>query len=98
MSDHQLCRLSVSDGELELAGPPAALRALGRQLRQYGAQPLDVAISGGSVVQEVTCGPLLVSLPDAITLHVSGGHEYLDILWEALDGVAHLSETADDRA
>jgi hypothetical protein len=96
MSDHRLCRLSVGDGELELAGPPAALRALGRRLRQC-AEPLEVAVSGGSVVQEVTGGPLLVSLRDVTTLHVSGGHEYLDILWDALDGVAHLSETADDR-
>jgi hypothetical protein len=96
MSDYRLCRLSVSDGELELAGPPAALRALGRRLRRH-ADPLEVVISGGSVVQEVTGGPLLVSLRDATTLHVSGAHEYLDILWDALDGVAHLSETADDR-
>ncbi|AEV87010.1 hypothetical protein ACWT_5993 [Actinoplanes sp. SE50] len=97
MGDHQLCRLSVNDGELELAGPPAALRALSQRLRQSGATPLEVAIAGGSVVQEVTGGPLLVGLRDATTLHVSGGREYLDILWDGLDGVAHLAEAADDR-
>ncbi|MEO3927677.1 hypothetical protein ABGB07_27975 [Micromonosporaceae bacterium B7E4] len=96
MSDHRHCRLSVSDGELELAGPPTALRALGRRLRQH-AEPSEVGITGGSVAQEVTSGPLLVSLRGTTTLHLSGGHEYLDIIWDALDGVAEQAETADDR-
>ncbi|MFI7650990.1 hypothetical protein ACIBTZ_33750 [Micromonospora sp. NPDC049460] len=96
MDDYRRCRLSVSDGELELAGPPAALRALGRLLREH-AEPFDVAITGGAVGQEVTAGPLLVSLQGGTTLHFSGGREYLDIIWDALDGVAEQAETADDR-
>ncbi|MGA4683376.1 Imm32 family immunity protein [Micromonospora sp. AB353] len=97
MDDHRCCRLSVSGGELELAGPPAALRALGRLLRQH-PEPFEVAITGGVVSQEATAGPLLVSLQGGTTLHFSGGREYLDILWDGLDGVAEQAETADDRA
>ncbi|BCB76923.1 hypothetical protein GCM10022251_76300 [Phytohabitans flavus] len=45
----------------------------------------------------MTSGPLLVSLKGTTTLHFSGGPEYLGIIWDALDGVAELAETADDR-
>jgi hypothetical protein len=96
MDDHRRCRLSVSDGELELAGPPGALRALGRLLRRR-AEPFEVAITGGTVVQEVSSGPLLVRLQGATALHFSGGREYLGIIWDGLDGVADQAETADDR-
>ncbi|HST82345.1 MAG TPA: hypothetical protein VLL08_11480 [Kineosporiaceae bacterium] len=96
MSDPRRCRLSVSQGELQLAGLPTDLRALGRRLRQ-NAQPVEVPIICGSVAQETTGGPLLVSLRGATTLHVSGGHDYLDLFWDALDGVAEMAETADDR-
>ncbi|WP_206745056.1 Imm32 family immunity protein [Micromonospora sp. CB01531] len=96
VEDHRRCRLSVSDGELELAGPPAALRALGRLLRQH-AEPFEVAITGGVVSQEATDGPLLVSLQGGTTLQLSGGRDYLDIIWDVLDGVAEQAETADDR-
>ncbi|MGX7671335.1 Imm32 family immunity protein [Plantactinospora sp. DSM 117369] len=94
MGDHRHCRVSVLDGELELAGPPAALRALGRLLRQHAAH-LEVAITDGVVIQEETEGPLTVGLRDGATLHFSGGRGYLDIIWEALDGVADQAETAD---
>ncbi|MEU0546886.1 hypothetical protein [Micromonospora sp. NPDC005979] len=57
-----------------------------------------MAVTDGAVGQEVTAGPLLVSLLGGTTLHFSGGHEYLDIIWDALDGVAEQAETADDRA
>ncbi|MET8909592.1 hypothetical protein [Micromonospora sp. NPDC004551] len=97
MDDHRRCRLSVDDGELELAGPPAALRALGRLLRQH-PEAFPVPITGGVVSQEATTGPLLVRMQDGTTLHFSGGREYLDIIWDALDGVAQQAETADDRA
>ena len=96
MSDPQRCRLSVSQDELQLAGLPTDLRALGRRLRQ-NAEPVEVPIICGSVAQETTGGPLLVSLRGATTLHVSGGHDYLDLFWDALDGVAEMAETADDR-
>jgi len=96
VSDHRRCRLSVSGGELELGGPPAALRALGELLRRH-AEPVEVPTTGGTVAQEVTGGPLLVSLQGATTLRLSGGREYLDIFWGALDGVADQAETADDR-
>ncbi|MER7283768.1 hypothetical protein ABT369_56065 [Dactylosporangium sp. NPDC000244] len=96
MDDHRHCRLSVSGGELELAGPPAALCALARLLRGH-AEPVEVAIAGGTLVQEVTSGPLLVSLPGTTVLHLSGGLEYLDIIGDALDGVADQAETAEDR-
>ncbi|MET7402028.1 hypothetical protein ABZS66_51955 [Dactylosporangium sp. NPDC005572] len=96
MDDHRRCRLSISDGELELAGPPAGLRALGRLLRQH-PDPIEVAITGGVVGQEATAGPLLVCQHSGATLHFSGGREYLDIIWDALDGVAEQAETADDR-
>jgi hypothetical protein len=96
MREYQRCRLSVSDGELELAGPPSALRDLGRHLSEH-AEPLNVVIAGGSVAQEVTTGPLLVLLQDATTLSLSGSLQSLDIVWDALNGVAEQAETADDR-
>jgi hypothetical protein len=55
-------------------------------------------ITGGVVSQEQTVGPLLVSLQDAATLRFSGSREYLDIIWDALDGVAEQAETADHQA
>ncbi|MEU2662277.1 Imm32 family immunity protein [Micromonospora sp. DT46] len=96
MEDHRRCRVSVSDDELELAGPPAALRALSRLLRQH-AEPIEVAVTDGVVSQKATAGPLLVGLQGGTTLHFSGGREYLDIIWDMLDGVAEQAETADDR-
>jgi hypothetical protein len=96
MNDHRLCRLSTSDGELELAGPPAALRGLALLLREP-QERVEAHISGGVVVQERTEGPLTVSLRGEDTLHLAGGHQYLDIVWDALDGVAEQAESAEDR-
>ena len=96
MDDHRRCRLSVSDGALELAGPPKALLALGRLLRQH-PETFRVAITGGVVSQEASAGPLLVRVQGETTLHLSGCREYLAIIWDALDGVAEQAETADDR-
>jgi hypothetical protein len=96
MHDHRSCRLSVSGGETELAGPPAALRALGELLRD-SAGPVSVAIVGGFVGQEAGSGPLLVSLQHGTTLYFSGGRDYLAIIWDALRGVAEEAENADDR-
>lgn len=96
MNLYRLCRLSTSDGELELAGPPAALRALALLLR--GAQgKVEAQVSGGAVVQEPTEGPLTVSLRGEDMLHLAGGRRYLDIVWDALDGVAEQAEAAEDR-
>jgi hypothetical protein len=95
VDDPRRCRLSVSGGELELAGPPAALRALSELLRR-GSEPVEVPVEGGTVAQEITDGPLLVGLDDT-TLRLTGGRTYLDILWDALDGVAEQAESADAR-
>lgn len=60
-----------------------------------------MTITGGVVAQEETVGPLLVSLEGEATLHFAGGRQYLDIIWDAVDGVAEQAEqaeTADDRA
>jgi hypothetical protein len=54
-------------------------------------------ITGGTVAQEVTSGPLLVVLQGTSRLCFSGGHEYLDIVWDALDGVAEQAGTAAER-
>lgn len=81
---------------MELSGPPGALRALGGLLRRH-VERVEVTITGGTVAQEVTAGPLLIGLRDRTMLRVSGGREYLDILWDALDGVAEQAETADSR-
>ncbi|MEU4620567.1 hypothetical protein AB0G04_11395 [Actinoplanes sp. NPDC023801] len=97
MDELRHCRLSVDNGELELAGPPSALRALSQYLRRP-AEAWNVAITDGSVSQEVSSGPLLVSLRGATTLHFSGGRQFLDIVWDALDGVAEQAMTADDRS
>ncbi|THV36488.1 Imm32 family immunity protein [Glycomyces buryatensis] len=93
---YRLCRLSTSGGELELAGPPAALRALALLLRETQGR-VEAQVSGGAVVQERTAGPLTVSLRGADRLHLAGGHRYLDIVWDALDGVAEQAEDAADR-
>lgn len=94
MTDHRHCRFSASDGVLELAGPPAALRSLSRLLRQH-AEPCEVPITGGSVAQQVTSGPLRVSLRDMTTLHLGGSLAHLDIIWDALDDVAEDAETTE---
>jgi hypothetical protein len=94
MEEIRRCRLSV-DGELQLAGPPSALRALSGYLRRP-EEPWNVAVTGGSVSQEISGGPLLVSLRGT-TLHFSGGRQFLGIVWAALDGVAKEAATADDR-
>jgi hypothetical protein len=96
MDDHQRCRLSTGGGETELAGPPAALRALGELLRS-SSTIVDVAIIGGSVVQEITSGRLLVGMRGGPTLHFSGGRDVLDIIWDALDGVADQAEDTGER-
>ncbi|MGY0004669.1 Imm32 family immunity protein [Micromonospora sp. I033] len=96
MNDHRLCRLSTSGGELELAGPPAALRALALLLRKP-QERVEAQVSGGVVVQERTEGPLTVSLRGDDTLHLAGGHRYLGIAWDAFDGVAEQAESAEDR-
>lgn len=96
MDRYRLCRLSTSGGELELAGPPDALRALALLLSEARGR-VEVQVSGGVVVQERTEGPLTVSLRGADTLHLAGGHQYLDIVWDALDGVAEQAEGAGDR-
>ena len=95
--DHRQCRFTVSGGEFELAGPPTALRSLSDLLRRR-TDRVEVPISGGTVVQEVTTGPLLVSLPGAAVLSLSGGREHLDIVWDALVGVADDAQTAEDRS
>lgn len=41
--------------------------------------------------------PLLVGLRGASTLHFSGGRDSLDIIWDALDGVAEQAMTAEHR-
>ncbi|SNY68681.1 hypothetical protein SAMN05421748_133112 [Paractinoplanes atraurantiacus] len=81
---------------MELAGSPEALRALSELLRR-SAERVEVPITGGIVVQEVTGGPLLVSLRNATTVAFSGGRDHLDIIWDSLEGVAEQSETADER-
>jgi hypothetical protein len=96
VTDHLRCRLSFSEDDLELAGPPAALRALAVLLRHH-AEPVEVSVTGGTVAQHVTSGPLLVDRQGATTMRLSGGREYLDIVWDALDGVADEAETTDDR-
>lgn len=73
-------------GDLELANPPAALRALGWSLRQH-SERVEVAFAGGVVVKEETVGPLTVSLRGEATLRFSGGSQCLGIVWDALDGV-----------
>jgi hypothetical protein len=47
---HRLVRLSLGGGEVELAGPPAALRALARRLRDR-VEPVEVRVTGGTVSQ-----------------------------------------------
>lgn len=97
MDEVRRCRLSVDNGELQLAGPPSALRALSQYLRRP-AETWNVAVTDGSVSQEVSSGPLLVSLRGTTALHFSGGRQFLDIVWDALDGVAEQAMTTDDRS
>jgi hypothetical protein len=96
VDDPSRCRLSVRDGETELAGPPDGLRSLAELLRD-SAEPILVSVVGGFVAQEITSGPLLVSMRKGTTLHFSGGRDFLEIIWTALRGVAEEAENADDR-
>ncbi|GAA2644183.1 hypothetical protein GCM10010399_92650 [Dactylosporangium fulvum] len=96
MDDAQQCRLRVHGANLDLAGPPAALRGLAKALR--GAPgTTEVRIRNGLVVQEVSAGPLTVRLQAGPALHLSGGDDTLGLVWDALDGVAGEAETATER-
>jgi len=54
-------------------------------------------VTGGTIEQQVTTGPLLVTLQETNRLRFSGARDRLDIVWDALDGVADQAETAEDR-
>ncbi len=47
--------------------------------------------------QEVSGGPLLVSLRGTTELHFSGGSQFLEIVWDALDGVAEQAMATGSR-
>jgi hypothetical protein len=96
MSDHTGCRLVVRGEKVELAGPPAALRVLAELLRRHEG-PFEVAITDGTVAQEVTEGLLLVRLQSGTRLRFCGSTENVSSIWDALDGVADQAETAVDR-
>lgn len=96
-SDEESSALPPFDQRQRTGACRHAIRALSQRLRRH-ADFSEVAITGGSVAQEVTTGPLLVSLRGGATLHFSGGRELLAIVWDALDGVAEQAETAEDRS
>jgi hypothetical protein len=93
VNDPGQCRLSARAGETELAGPPDALRALAELLRG-SSEPVSVSIVDGFVAQDITSGPLLVGMHRGATLHFSGGRDSLDIIWDALQGVAASAATS----
>ncbi|MEV8512101.1 hypothetical protein [Dactylosporangium sp. NPDC051484] len=93
MNDQRYCRLRVIGDNLDLAGSPAALRALAAVLR--GAGPaIEVPIRNGAVAQERAAGPLAIALRGAPTLHFSGDDDGLAAVWAALEAVADETETA----
>ncbi|WP_344618376.1 hypothetical protein [Dactylosporangium salmoneum] len=91
MDDQRHCRLRVHGDDLDLAGSPAALRALAATLRGAGPE-VQIAIRNGAVVQQRAGGPLAISLRGAPTLHLSGGDEDLAAVWAALETVAAETE------
>jgi hypothetical protein len=93
MDDQRLCRLRVHGDDLDLAGPPAALRALAATLRGAG-DAVEVAIRNGAVVQHRAGGPLAIELRGAPTLHLRGDDAGLAAVWTALETVAAETETA----
>lgn len=96
MDDHLRCRLETSGGEIELAGPPAALRALARLLRD-APKVCRLKIRNGLVVQVKGEGALLVQQQDGPILRLSGDDARLEIVWSALEGVAEAADIATDR-
>ncbi|WP_432988812.1 hypothetical protein [Dactylosporangium sp. CA-233914] len=91
-------RLRVFGDNLDLIGPPAALRALATSLREAGAA-VEVPIRNGAVAQERTEGPLAIELRGAPpTLHLTGADDALKEFWTALEAVAAETETAEPGA
>ncbi|WP_430782354.1 Imm32 family immunity protein [Actinoplanes sp. G11-F43] len=88
--DAHLCRLSIWDTERQIAGPPHALRALATHLRT-GTAP--IAITGGTIDQQITDGPLLIRAHGTDHLRVSGHPDHLRLLWDALTGTADDADT-----
>ena len=93
MGEHLRCRLETSGGELELAGPPDALRALARLLRD-APKVRRLKIRNGLVVQVKGESVLMVQLQDGPILRLSGDDAHLEIVWSALEGVAEAAEIA----
>jgi hypothetical protein len=97
MTDRLDCRLRMHGDDLDLAGPPAALRALASTLRE-GGPALEVAIRNGLVVQERAEAPLSITLRGGPTLHLRGDDAGLARVWAALEAVAADTESTDDPA
>jgi hypothetical protein len=91
MDDQRQCRLRVIGDNLDLAGTPAALRALAAVLRAAG-DAVEVPIRNGVVAQERGDGPLAIALRGAPTLHLAGDEEGLAQVWAALETVAGEAE------
>lgn len=86
----------MSGGELELAGPPDALRALARLLRD-APKVCRLKIRNGLVVQVKGESVLMVQRQDGPVLRLSGDDAHLDIVWSALEGVAEAADIATGR-
>jgi hypothetical protein len=92
MDDQRYCRLRVHGNDLDLAGPPAALRALAELLRTAGPA-IEIPIRNAAVTQHRADGPLSIELRGSPTLHLRGTADELSAVWSALDAVATETES-----
>jgi hypothetical protein len=91
MNDERSCRLRVHGDDLDLAGTPAALRALAATLRAAPATH-EVQILNATVVQQHTEGPLAVELRGSPSLHLQGTPAALAEVWSTLETVATATD------
>lgn len=91
MDDQLPCRLRVAGDVFDLAGPPAALRALAGRLRAAG-DVFEQRIRNGALVQRRGDSDLAVQLRGGPELHVTGSPDALAVLWAALEVVADEAE------
>lgn len=94
---YALCRLSISEWDADLSGPPDALDDLASELEK-ATETSTLSVVGGRVGLKRTTGERLKVSLDGTTLWIEGDQNARDIVLSAMRGVAQASrEVGHDR-